>query len=637
MKKSKLLIALLISSIALSGCGKKEETVDSGKKEATPVETRTVSASHELKEKLEYPAMVIPEEEAQIVAKTGGTAQDVKFKLGDKVSVGDLLAKIDDADKNNAVGKFNFNSSQINQAKLAVEQAYSNLNMARTSYQNLIFSNEKDLQQAEIAKNQALKSKDNTGSITSEGLKSAELAYETAKTAAEQAKINLDNHKKISGQSSQDAGDNADTAATAAADACDSIITGINNILELGDFDRSSLSYKNNLGVLDLSTLSKARTDYALAKSLNDQYKSSQFANIQDKINLVAQLVEKTKNLSDSAKNLLSKTMTSTILPQTSNTGISLTSLQNAASSYQAQANGAIAQANSAKQAIANISLSNDSTLKALEKNYELAKKQEASAAQNLNNIKAGNSNQNDQVGFGADSASNQYDNLKIKLGTQLNIAKSQADMAEIQYQNAVTALNGLYDNHLAISPISGTITKKNVENGSTVSAGQILAIVSKTENIKIQFFIDQESLSFIEAGLPVIFKDSDNNEYPGKITSFTSQADAATKRFLVEAKPDQTDLKIFTTGTVINVVVPITKSSDKKELIILPLSAIEIGQNGNLLTIISEGVAKKIKVEIAKVEGEYAQIKAGLPEETEIIIDGNKDIKDGESVITKK
>jgi hypothetical protein len=109
--------------------------------------------------------------------------------------------------------------------------------------------------------------------------------------------------------------------------------------------------------------------------------------------------------------------------------------------SYQTQINTVISQVKAAKQSLANVGLTNDSTLDSLEKAYELAKQQEALAAQNLTSLKAGNSSQKDQASFSADLAQNQYDNLKVKTNSQIAAARSQMESAQLQYVNAQVSL----------------------------------------------------------------------------------------------------------------------------------------------------------------------------------------------------
>jgi hypothetical protein len=80
-----LLFALVtISAFSLSGCGQKK---DNGQITKDPIKVtgQKYSESKETTEEVEYPAQVLAQQEAKIIAKTAGTASDIKFKIGDKI------------------------------------------------------------------------------------------------------------------------------------------------------------------------------------------------------------------------------------------------------------------------------------------------------------------------------------------------------------------------------------------------------------------------------------------------------------------------------------------------------------------------------------------------------------------------
>ncbi len=624
VKKVVASILLLTASLSLTGCAEKKTA--EAERPAIAVKAQTIADSHQVNQAVEYPAIVYPEEEALVVAKAAGTASGVKFKLGDKVRVGDQLVKIDDASKSKSSGKYSFNTGQVKQAQLGVEQAYASLVIARTNYQSLVNTADKDLRQAEIAKEQAAKGLNNVGSVSEENYKAAELAYDSAKLAAEQAKINLDASRKQAGLSSDDASDNSSLSADTVANTCNTIIVGLDNALGLDSDGFSDVPYSGSLGALDSATVTRAKDAYRLAKKENDSYQIASFADESSRIKAAISLATKTKSLADAAKSMLEKTVSSNSLPQSSLTGVSLDTLMSAATGYQSQAAAALSQANGTKQ---NLSL--------LQKAYELAKKQEESALQNLNSLKAGNASQKDQAGFASQSAGVQYDSAKVRINSQLAVVKSQLDMSEIQYRNALVSLQELYDSRLAIAPISGVITKKEVDNGSTVSQGQTLFSISKTDKVKIQFFADERSLEYLSVGQDVEISDNNGNKVPGKIYNLTPQADAMTKRFLVEVRQDNATSSVkFISGTVVNVSVVLKKVAQDEKNIILPITALEITQNGNFVFLIENGKAKKTKVDIVKIDGETAEVKIDASPETSLIVGGNKLVRDGEAVNDK-
>lgn len=631
IKKLLLSIAAIITLPALlTGCGKKEEEA---KTEILPtaVKTQTMADSKVAQNNLDLPGIVVAESEAKIIAKASGNAAVIKFNIGDKVNVGTELMKIDDINDNSTGA--GFNSSQVKQAIIAVNQAQTNYQMAKTNYDNLVLSSAKDIHQAEIGRDQAFSGKNNTSITTAEAIKSAELALETANLGVEQAKNNLDNKKKQLDQSKIDTYDNANTSAEAVAATCANAITTINNNTGIDEKNSVDIPYRSSLGAMDSSYLTKLKGEYFQAKTSFVNYNKNKNSNINDKLASVIKLAEDCKNMAETYRDLLDKSIPSSVLPQAS-----LSTMQSNSATMVNQLVASLLQATAVKQGLTNVDLNNNSVSDSLDRAYELAKKQQEQASQALNNLKAGNNSQLDQANFSAISAENQYENLKVKINTQIAVAKNQLDLAELQYQNAGLALQGLYDNRLIISPIQGTITKKLIADGDAVSVGQLLATVSETTNVKVQFYVDQDLLTYLMPGMNVNLVNSDSKEINGIITAISPQADAATKRFLVEVKPDINNSKPeeLPIGTVVNVKINVKKTVVGNGNIILPLSAVNIGQNESFIFIAENGVAKKQTVSLGEVHGEFAEIKVELNPEAAIIIDGSRLLSDGQKIEIK-
>ena len=629
---NRVLLCILLVFI-LSGCVSKNEEVKNEITIKKPVTTVKAGDAKKIKESIEFPAVVASDQEAKIIAKTSGNIKGFKIKAGEKVSIGQILGKIDEigAGKNNST----FNSDQIKQASIAVRQAQTSYQLAQTNYQNLLAGSEKDLRQAEISGSQASAGSENITATSKENLKSAEISYEQAKIATENARLTLDNRKKQTTQTTADTDTNAGITADTVANTCNNVIFSINEITGLDQLLGPSLSYKYLLSVKNTGYLISAQKAYLSAKLSADNYQKSG-TNVQNKVDLAIKLVQETKKLADSAKQVFDNTISAESLPQTSVTGPSLSGLQTSVTGYQSQINSALSQINSAKQSLANSKLGGDSSLDALEKAYELSKKQEASAKQNLANIKAGNKSQGDQARFGNLSAKNQLENTKTRINSQISVSLSQIELSRLQYQNAVLALQSLYDIHQIISPIDGMVASKNADEGETVSPGQIIAVISRDDRVRLQFYVDRENLSYLKSGQECSIIDSSGKEYKAKISSLSPTADSQTKRFLIEAVPDKFVPDTFTIGTVMNVSISITKNAKQAGSVILPLSAIEVGQNGNTVFILEENKAKKITVQLISVNGESAEVKGDFSKDTLIITAGNKNIKEGEEVEIK-
>ncbi len=629
MKKYLLVLLLAVLAITTTACGSKEEDQTNGVKPIA-VKGQKVSDSLTWARELSYPGTVVSESEAKILAKTSGTVSGFTIATGAKVEPGQELGRIDDqVSSTNGV----FNAGQVKQAQIGVAQAQSAYQLAKTNYENLLASASKDLDSAAISRDQAATSEHNLEVTISEGLKSAELAYETAKIATRQAQDNLDIRQRQLTQGETDARANADIAADSAISTAGALLVGLNNILGLDDNGVVSVPYRSSLGALEIDSHGKAEWDYDVAKKAYSEYLVKKFSDINSKMSEAIKVTELAKKATDSAKYLLEKSIPSAALPQSSMSGPSLSSFQQQVAAFQGQANGALAQAKGAQQGLDNLSLNRQATVDALEKAYQIARQQEASAAQSLNNLKAGNVSQRDQASFAADLAQNQYDNFKIKLSSQLAAARSQMEAARLQYDNAQIALQSSFDVHSIISPISGTLTSKLVGNGDSVNPGQMVATVSQIDNLKVQFYIEAEKINEIQAGMTAKAVTADGRIYTGVITAVAQQPDAMSRRFLAELSLEKYDGLII--GTVVDVKIPIqTTVTLSSGLSLLPLSALNIGQNETKVLVYDQGQVRDQVVEVLNVIGEMAQVKTGLSADDVIIISGNKLVGPGQNVV---
>jgi RND family efflux transporter MFP subunit len=630
--KSILLTILIISSVMLlSGCGKGGEQPDEVILSAMPVKEQSLADSLKAEREFEYPGLVVSQSEATVSAKASGNLSGASFQVGDKVEIGQELGHIDDVNSGGQIASGN--TSQIKQAKIVAEQAKSSLDLAQSSYNSLLISSAKDLRQAEISLDQAKNGQSNLGITSGDSIKSAQLGYENAKIATAQAKSSLENRKKLANQAEKDVEDNAKIVVSSSSSLAGSIITGINNVTGFDENNSVSVAYRSNLGALDSNSYNDAKTAYQVARDAYQDYLSEDGTDVSANLSRTIVLLQTVKDMADEVKYMFDKSVSSSLLPSSSVSGASLSGLQQAASGYQTQTNTSISQLQSANQSLINTNLNNDSTIDNLQRVYDLAKQQEEIAKQNLSNLEAGNVSQSDQAGFAVTLAQNQYDNLKVKIDSQIASSRTQLENAQLQYNNALITLQSAYDNRVLVSPISGTVTKKNVSNGEAVSAGELVAVISQPDKIKVQFYVEQEAVSRITAGLPVTIATNDGNEKEAIITAVSPQADAVSRRFLVEANLVEADSSLYL-GTVVSVKAKITdEAQGGTGTAFLPISAVDISQSGQYIFIDEGGIAKKLPVSVEEVLGEWARLKIEAPVETMIIIDGNKRIQEGDSV----
>jgi len=610
-KKKIIFFALILVGAILIGrlIKARQQTIEVSESAPETVTIATVTELKKAERLLEYPAIISAEHEAKIFARASGSLRG-KLKVGLKVKLGQELARIEEI--GSPVASVGFNTSLIKQATIAVNQAKNSFDMARTNYDNALMSTARDLKQAEIARDQAKVGNENVSLNTVEATKSAQLAYENAKLA-------LDNAQKKSGQSSADTAENAALSADTAVSTANSMITYVNSITAFDESNNINISYQSNLSATDSAGYDRAKFAYKTARDAYNRYQSMSLSTVNQKLDEAIKVAEAAKQMLIETKVMMSKSISSSNLPQAT-----LNAFQANLSAYDSQMAGVLASAKAARQGLANVNINNDALIQSLTKSVELAQ-------QNLNTLKAGNSSQIDQAGFGVTAAANQYETMKIKLSSQLSIAKSQLDSAQLQYQTALVSLQSLYDSHQVIAPIDGMVTQVSVSDGETVGPGQLVAVVSDTDKLIVRFYVEEEILTQIKPGQTVVVKDNNDKTFNGLVSAIAPSADPITKRYLIEVKPD--DKLLLPAGSIVNVNLKLTETIVSNGNMIIPLSALAIGQNESYVFFAVDGVAKKKIVKVEKVIGEKAELSGDFSDQDMVIIEGAKSVYDGDKI----
>lgn len=204
--------------------------------------------------------------------------------------------------------------------------------------------------------------------------------------------------------------------------------------------------------------------------------------------------------------------------------------------------------------------------------------------------------------------------------------AKNSRDSAQISYA-------ALLNKRLVKSPISGTVTVKNVSVGSTVSSGTPLATVSRGKKI-IRFFINDTERTLFSPLQEISFtKDtSKKNLLIGKVVRVSQSADPTSKRFLVEAESTDPAFKNFSPSSIVTVFASVSKEASPNNFF-LPLSAVLREQNGSAVFVYDHGQAKRTSVNIQNIDGETVEL-SGIADSATLIITTNvKRLKDGDAV----
>lgn len=199
----------------------------SQEKEETPVPVKVAPVKRgEISQELSLTADVGPQSSVTIVPKVGGTLEEIKVKLGDRVKKGGIIAKIEDREYllgvKQAEAAFSAAKTQwtlvkataqteflssLEQIKAALKMAQANLDKIRKG------ARKEEIERVDAAYKQALanaqtmekdlnRARDNyeKGAISDQQFDLAELQFKVAQAGLESAKANLDLIKKGAGE-----------------------------------------------------------------------------------------------------------------------------------------------------------------------------------------------------------------------------------------------------------------------------------------------------------------------------------------------------------------------------------------------------------------------------------------------------
>lgn len=181
--KRKVAFSLVIATMALSACGKKEESAPVVEENYTPVQTEAISLGS-ISRNLAYQGYVEANQTVNVTSKLSGIVENVYFDEGDYVEKGQVLFTID---KKDILDNISSLEASLKIGEQSVVSAQSGLNQASDGGQTKTskLQLENSVKTAEINLENAKTS-----------LETAEKSVENAKTSLETAKASFANTEK---------------------------------------------------------------------------------------------------------------------------------------------------------------------------------------------------------------------------------------------------------------------------------------------------------------------------------------------------------------------------------------------------------------------------------------------------------
>lgn len=532
------------------------------------VKTEIINSESDEASSINTIGVIKAESEINITATTRGTVKGIYFEVGDEVNMNTVLVSLYD------------------------NTTLTTLNNAQMNYANM----QNNLGATERLTAESINQAKNGVKAAEESVKSAEIALATAET-------NLKNGRTLRAKSNLDTKNSAIVAYNGFLNTIFSSLDNIENLVSTEN-NYYPTSIEKVLGAKKPETLTQTKTYYTKVSNAYDV--------LNQKILTVDNITKEMGEISSTLSN--TQAMLNSMLSTLDN---SVTDLTFTDAMLAAQKTNFI----SLRSAIVSAQSSAESILRNLE-NLDLITKQETDNLENAvlsaqNQLALAKTNYNNSL-VSLENAKKGKDQQIIGSQTSLDSARGQLNLA--QAQTADLSIK---------APINGQITKKNVELGTEVSAGQIIAQIQQAKNVKIEIDLPSEDIYRIEKDQMVTIGDN----FQGMISSIAPAADPITRKVKIEIVYNNENNDLIP-GTYIEVKIPVKQlEKTSSESVYIPLRAITITQSEKYVFTVENGVAKKVMIETGKTEGAMIEILTGLKSGDELIIEGAKAIEDGEQI----
>jgi len=229
-------------------------------------------------------------------------------------------------------------------------------------------------------------------------------------------------------------------------------------------------------------------------------------------------------------------------------------------------------------------------------------------------------------------------------IGTEVQLltAKTNVESLEAQLRSvneqvklAVEQLNTAN----VYSDVNGIADQVNIRVGETFSGmgatGPQIKIVN-TSNLKVVTNVPENYISRLKRGMPVIISVPDFGKNINSTISLISQSiDPTLRGFIAEAKiPYDATLKP-NQSAVMKI-----KDYAIKNAIVIPVNMIQTDETGKYVFVLSKlsngkSIAKKKPVQIGEVYGDNVEVKTGLSQGEQLIVEGYQNLYEGQFITT--
>ena len=191
-------------------------------------------------------------------------------------------------------------------------------------------------------------------------------------------------------------------------------------------------------------------------------------------------------------------------------------------------------------------------------------------------------------------------------------------------------------EDYTVLSPLAGTVMKRNVELGETVPANAVMFEISSTARKRIAADVDERDIAGVALGaaLAAHADGFPDEAFEAKVTNIRRQGDASSRTFRVEADLSS-DTKLMIGMTVdVDIVI-----DQRANALLVPAGAVAHGASKGgrpgapFAFVVEDGRARRVEVKTGAVGATKVEIVTGLKDADRVVVDPPERLKDGDAV----
>ena len=191
-------------------------------------------------------------------------------------------------------------------------------------------------------------------------------------------------------------------------------------------------------------------------------------------------------------------------------------------------------------------------------------------------------------------------------------------------------------EDYTVLSPLAGTIMKRNVQLGETLAANTPMFEVASTLRLRIAADVDERDIAGVRLGAPLAARADGfpDEAFTAKVTNIRRQGDASSRTFRIEADlPPDTNLMI---GMTVDVDVVIRQRPDA---LLLPAGAIAHGPSTGgrpgppFVYVVDGDRMRRVEVKTGAIGPAKVEIVSGIADGDVVVAEPNGWLKDGRAV----